>query len=133
MLSLGQSLTLGESQKAFNLLQKRLKPLEHYQPIPHDFYNLCYLTSAGTVHDAPGMKDWGGVIPEREKLVGMWMELTEGGLVSDPLGGRDVKGKMGGMGQGRLLTLMRQAVAWQVGNTKRRGERPWSVKSLVAA
>jgi hypothetical protein len=69
---------LGESQKAFNLLQKRLKPLEHYQPVPYDFYNLCYLTSAGTVHDAPGMKDWGGAGPERESLVSLWRELTDG-------------------------------------------------------
>jgi COMPASS component SWD3 len=74
------------------------------------------------------MKDWGGVIPEREKLVGMWVELTEG-VVGDVPGGRDVKGRMGNVKQGRLVTLMRQAVAWQVGNTKRRGEKPWTVKS----
>jgi hypothetical protein len=73
----------GESQKAFNLLQKRLKPLEHYQPVPYDFYNLAYLTSASTVHDAPGFRDWAGAAPERERLIGMWRELTEGDGLTD--------------------------------------------------
>lgn len=68
---------VGESQKAFNLLSKRLKPLEHYQPIPYDFYNLAYLTSAGTVHDAPGLRDWSGEALERERLVGTWRELMK--------------------------------------------------------
>lgn len=45
--------------------------------MPYDFYNLCYLTSAGTVHDAPGMRDWGGFGPERERLVGKWREIME--------------------------------------------------------
>lgn len=75
------------------------------------------------MHDAPGMKDWGGVIPEREKLVGMWKELTEGVPIGDAFGEKEK------VDQGRLVQLMRQAVAWQVGNTKRRGEKPWRVKS----
>lgn len=69
----------GESQKAFNLLQKRLKPLEHYQPVPKDFYELAYLTSASTVHDAPSFRDWEGAGPEREKLVHVWRELISRG------------------------------------------------------
>ena len=46
--------------------------------MPYDFYSLAYLTSASTVHDAPGLRDWAGAGPEREKLVGMWRELTDG-------------------------------------------------------
>lgn len=69
--------TIGESQKAFNLLQKRLKALEHYQPVPYDFYSLSYLTSASTVHDAPTFRDWAGVGPERDRLVGVWKELMD--------------------------------------------------------
>lgn len=115
----------GESQKAFNLLSKRLKPLEHYQPIPYDFYNLAYLTSAGTVHDAPGLKDWSGEALEREKLVGTWRELmkqTDGENQADDhaRSGRHVK-------EGRLEDLLRQAGAWQVQRAKGRAKGPWTI------
>ena len=110
------------------MLQKRLKPLEHYQPIPYDFFNLCYLTSAGTVHDAPGLKDWAGTGPEREKLVSMWRELTDAWS-----GGDDVVQQRERVPRGRLLALMNQAAAWQVGNAPRRGLRPWTVKSWVSS
>jgi hypothetical protein len=122
----GTKLTPGESQKAFNLLQKRLKPLEHYQPVPHDFYNLCYLTSAGTVHDAPGLKDWRGVGPERENLVSTWRALTDSG----PIGDAGVTARER-LPPGRLVVLMKQAAAWQVGAARRRGPRPWTIKSCA--
>jgi COMPASS component SWD3 len=116
----------GESQKAFNLLSKRLKPLEHYQPIPYDFYNLAYLTSAGTVHDAPGLKDWSGEALEREKLVGTWREMmksTDTDSTSTEQGHgrgrRNVK-------PGRLVELLKQAGAWQVQRARRRGSGPWT-------
>jgi len=119
--------SLGESQKAFNLLSKRLKPLEHYQPIPYDFYNLAYLTSAGTVHDAPGLKDWSGEALEREKLVGTWREMmksTDTGSTSTEQshgrGKRNVK-------PGRLVELLKQAGAWQVQRARRRGSGPWTL------
>ncbi|WVQ98866.1 hypothetical protein IAU59_005997 [Kwoniella sp. CBS 9459] len=95
-----------ESQKAFNLLQKRLKPLEHYQPVPYDFYSLSYLTSASTVHDAPTFRDWAGVGPERERLTGTWKELM-GSERNDSQKDRYVP-------PDRLRTLLRQAAAWQV-------------------
>lgn len=113
----------GESQKAFNLLQKRLKPLEHYQPVPYDFYSLAYLTSASTVHDAPGLRDWAGAGPERERLVQMWRELTEG---RRPVGSGDLVAPTD-----RLLTLLKQAVAWQVQNARPRGAGPWAVPTLL--
>ena len=115
-----------EVQKAFNLLQKRLKPLEHYQPFPYDFYNLCYLTSAGTVHDAPGLREWGGPGPEREKLVGMWRDLLESG---EGQASTSTDGPVAP--KGRLVHLMRQAVAWQVEHTRHRGHGPWTVTSLL--
>ncbi|WVR05318.1 hypothetical protein IAU60_002332 [Kwoniella sp. DSM 27419] len=96
-----------ESQKAFNLLQKRLKPLEHYQPVPYDFYSLSYLTSASTVHDAPTFRDWAGVGPERERLVATWKELM--GSERDAGSGDKF------VPPDRLRTLLRQAAAWQVG------------------
>lgn len=105
-------------------MQKRLKPLEHYQPVPYDFYSLAYLTSASTVHDAPGLRDWAGAGPERERLVQMWRELTEG---RRPIGTAELVAPTD-----RLVTLLKQAAAWQVANTRPRGTGPWAVPSLLA-
>lgn len=133
---------LGESQKAFNLLSKRLKPLEHYQPIPYDFYNLAYLTSAGTVHDAPGLRDWSGEALEREKLVTTWRELIKhlevDGEGSGPGagGGGGGRGGEGGMRQqvdaGRLEELLKQAGAWQIQRARQRGTGPWTITRYVS-
>lgn len=127
---------LGESQKAFNLLQKRLKPLEHYQPYPYDFYSLSYLTSAGTVHDVPSFKDWAGVEPEREKLVGMWRDLVEAEHLRPASSGSDVgrvvAGSHGTAEGGRLVQLLKQAGAWQVQHSRRRGKGPWRIASYVS-
>lgn len=121
---------LGESQKAFNLLQKRLKPLEHYQPYPYDFYSLSYLTSAGTVHDVPSFKDWAGVEPEREKLVGLWRDLVESEhLRPGPNTGSSVNGAS--LCEGRLVQLLKQAGAWQVQQSTRKGKGPWRISSLL--
>ncbi|WWC69280.1 uncharacterized protein I206_103218 [Kwoniella pini CBS 10737] len=113
-----------ESQKGFNLLSKRLKPLEHYQPVPYDFYSLSYLTSASTVHDAPTFRDWAGVGPERERLVGMWRELM---------------GSEKGVGQerpfvppNRLKTLLKQAAAWQISQVESASGRSLKTPSLLS-
>jgi hypothetical protein len=134
---------VGESRKAFNLLSKRLKPLEHYQPVPYDFYSLCYLTSASTVHDAPTMRDWGGAGPERERLMGMWREIVESRVGADgELTLIDARHKLRSCGGGeggegerphvppdRLRVLFRQAAAWQVSTAISRGKSPWTVKT----
>ncbi|KAL1411072.1 hypothetical protein Q8F55_002019 [Vanrija albida] len=118
-----------ESQKAFNLLQKRLKPLEHYQPVPYDFYSLAYLCSASTVHDAPGFRDWAGPGPERERLVAMWRELTDAESKSadstEPATTPPVP-------RDRLVTLLRQAAAWQIQASGDRSRGQWGVTSLLS-
>ncbi|ORY24960.1 WD40-repeat-containing domain protein [Naematelia encephala] len=120
-----------ESQKAFNLLQKRLKPLEHYQPYPYDFYALSYLTSASTVHDAPSFRDWGGVGVERERLVAVWREIMDGAGSID--GGSTDGREKRYVPPNRLVELFKQAVAWQVGHHGvRTGEtNAWTVHSLL--
>lgn len=122
--------TLGESQKAFNLLQKRLKPLEHYQPVPYDFYSLAYLTSASTVHDAPGLRDWAGAGPEREKLVAMWRELTDGARRGAAAFG-DSAAAARRVPKDRLLTLLRQAAAWEVTSTRPKTNGPFNIETLL--
>jgi hypothetical protein len=116
----------GESQKAFNLLSKRLKPLEHYQPIPYDFYNLAYLTSAGTVHDAPGLKDWSGEALEREKLVGTWREMMKSVDMDTGTDTNTEQKTRRNVKAGRLVELLKQAGAWQVQRARRRGSGPWT-------
>ncbi|KAN0061936.1 hypothetical protein ACQY0O_005931 [Thecaphora frezii] len=66
-----------EFQKAFTFLNKRLKPLEHYQPHSSEFRDLCYLLSAKAVTDAPSFASWEGVQPAREKLVMEFAAMLE--------------------------------------------------------
>ncbi|CAD6569238.1 MAG: hypothetical protein TREMPRED_005131 [Tremellales sp. Tagirdzhanova-0007] len=136
-----------ESQKAFNHLQKRLKPLEHFQPVPYDFLNLGYLTTASTVHDAPAMRDWGGVGPERERLVATWREIVQSGASRDdtslfgsspakvtrtyPGGGESGNKETVHIPPDRLKVLLRQAAAWQVSTARRKGTTPWAVPTLL--
>lgn len=121
-----------ESQKAFNLLQKRLKPLEHYQPVPYDFYSLAYLTSASTVHDAPGLRDWAGTSPEREKLAAMWRELTDASRINaNAIAASGQESPRRPVPRDRLLTLLKQAAAWQVDKAGPRGSAPYSISTLL--
>jgi len=83
--------------QAFNLLLRRLKPLEHYQSYPTEFRDLSYLLSARAVSEAGESFDgwkWGGPAEGREELVevlrGMQTHTTGGGSASD--GGRNEGG-----------------------------------------
>ncbi|CAI2185311.1 11560_t:CDS:10 [Funneliformis geosporum] len=91
---------------AFTFLNKRMKPLEHLQTTPNEFKDLCYLLTAKAVHDAPSFKNWEGVGPAREKLVEHFQNMLnfentdkDGSVYVPP---------------SRLLTLLRQAVAYQI-------------------
>ncbi|SPO27921.1 related to TAF5 - subunit of TFIID and SAGA complexes [Ustilago trichophora] len=66
-----------EFQKGFTFLNKRLKPLEHYQPHPSEYRDLCYLLSAKAVTDAPSFATWEGIQPGREKLVAEFAAMLE--------------------------------------------------------
>ena len=66
-----------EFQKGFTFLNKRLKPLEHYQPHSSEFRDLCYLLSAKAVTDAPSFATWEGIQPGREKLVMEFAAMLE--------------------------------------------------------
>ncbi|CAG8509359.1 158_t:CDS:10 [Ambispora leptoticha] len=92
-----------EVQKAFTFLNKRLKPLEHLQMNPNEFKDLCYLLTAKSVHDAPSFKNWEGI----EKLVEQFQNLLNIENADKDEGTVHVP-------PNRLLTLLRQAVAYQI-------------------
>ncbi|RKP12766.1 WD40-repeat-containing domain protein [Piptocephalis cylindrospora] len=100
-----------DHQRAFAHLTKRLKPLEHLRSTPDEFKDLAYLLTAKSVQDAPSFRDWDGIGPSREilvrKLQGMldFDHATLSPSPSDPLFHR--------VPEHRLLTLLRQAVAYQ--------------------
>ncbi|KAI9362948.1 WD40-repeat-containing domain protein [Zopfochytrium polystomum] len=93
-------------QKAFTHLNKRLKPLEHLSTTAQEFRDLCYLLTAKSVHEAPSFRTWEGIGPSREKLVELFqnmIDVEENDRERTPF----VPPK-------RLLTLLRQAVAYQI-------------------
>ncbi|ORY96519.1 WD40-repeat-containing domain protein [Syncephalastrum racemosum] len=95
-----------EIQKAFAFLNKRLKPLEHIQTKPNEFKDLCYLLTAKSIHEAPSFKNWEGVMAARENLVEQIQNMLDFETV-DRNGGRYIP-------PNRLITLLRQAVAYQI-------------------
>eukprot|EP00026_Physarum_polycephalum_P006258 Phypoly_transcript_06300.p1 GENE.Phypoly_transcript_06300~~Phypoly_transcript_06300.p1 ORF type:complete len:572 (+),score=66.81 Phypoly_transcript_06300:79-1794(+) len=95
-----------EYQKAFTYLTKRLKPLESRQTNIDEFRDLCYLLTCKSVQDVPNFKNWdGGKGSSREKLVEQYQSMLE----FDNTKSAGVK-----IPPTRLLTLLRQAVAYQI-------------------
>ncbi|ORE10923.1 WD40 repeat-like protein [Rhizopus microsporus var. microsporus] len=95
-----------EIQKAFTFLNKRLKPLEHFQTRPNEFKDMCYLLTAKSIHEAPSFKHWEGIMASREALVDQLNTILEF-ETADRSGNRHIP-------PDRLLTLLRQAVAYQI-------------------
>ncbi|CDS02671.1 hypothetical protein LRAMOSA00076 [Lichtheimia ramosa] len=95
-----------EIQKAFTFLNKRLKPLEHLQTRPNEFKDLCYLLTAKSIHEAPSFKNWEGIMGARENLVDQLQSMLDF-ETADRNGSRYIP-------PSRLLTLLRQAVAYQI-------------------
>jgi WD40 repeat protein len=93
-----------EIQKAFTHLNKRLKPLEHLQRTPQEFRDLCYLLTTKSVQDV--YKNWEGITIEREKLVDLFQ-----GMMETEINDRE---RVTFIPPERLITLLRQAVAYQV-------------------
>ncbi|OAJ37621.1 hypothetical protein, variant 1 [Batrachochytrium dendrobatidis JEL423] len=99
-----------EIQKAFTHLNKRLKPLEHLQTTPNEFKDLCYLLTAKSVQDSPLFKNWEGIGPSREKLAELFQSMIDYDE-GDREGAVYVPPK-------RLLKLLRQAIAYQMGSSR---------------
>ncbi|KAJ3216610.1 hypothetical protein HDU67_009217 [Dinochytrium kinnereticum] len=93
-------------QKAFTHLNKRMKPLEHLQTTPNEFRDMCYLLTAKSINDVMSFKNWEGIGPSREKLAEQFQNMIDVEMME-----RD--GTFA-VPPNRLLTLLRQAVAYQI-------------------
>ncbi|CAN0111977.1 unnamed protein product, partial [Phaeothamnion confervicola] len=97
-----------EYQKAFAYLNRRLKPMESTAAsTPTEFQSLCYLLTCKSVGDAPHFRGWQGVMAGRERLaddLARLVELESGGLIE----------QQDALPPHRLLTLVQQAVAYQI-------------------
>ncbi|KAI8979195.1 hypothetical protein BDF20DRAFT_868118 [Mycotypha africana] len=98
-----------EIQKAFTFLNKRLKPLEHFQTKPNEFKDMCYLLTAKSIHEAPSFKQWEGIMASREALVDQLQSMLEFETAD-----RTNQQHSRHIPPDRLLTLLRQAVAYQI-------------------
>ncbi|GAA96908.1 uncharacterized protein L969DRAFT_83284 [Mixia osmundae IAM 14324] len=107
-----------ETQKALNLLTKRLKPLEHYQSTPNEFRSLSYLLSAKSVHEDPAgsFRDWEGILPGREKLVAHFGHMLEVEKLA--------KDTQTYIPSRRLEELLDQAAAYQIQSCRHRTAKP---------
>ncbi|KNC74874.1 hypothetical protein SARC_12589, partial [Sphaeroforma arctica JP610] len=93
-----------EYQKAYTLMTRKLKPLEHYA-LPGEFRELCYLLTCSSLQDSPVFKNWDSPTAAREKLVMQADKLLE----VDHVVNEDVA-----VPPQRLQELLRQAVAYQI-------------------
>ncbi|KAJ3281957.1 hypothetical protein HDU79_010366, partial [Rhizoclosmatium sp. JEL0117] len=97
-----------EIQKAFTHLNKRLKPLEQFQTTPTEFRDLCYLLTSKSVQDVSSFKNWEGIAPSREKLVELFQTMLDSDLTNKQ------QSMSSFIPPHRLLTLLRQAVSYQI-------------------
>ncbi|KAJ2161054.1 hypothetical protein GGF46_001801 [Coemansia sp. RSA 552] len=96
-----------ESQKAFATLTKHLKPLESQQSFQGEFRDLCYLLTTKSIQDAPAFRNWDGIASSREKLAEYLQSILEFEIVGRESEHQHLK-------PNRLVTLLRQAVAYQI-------------------
>lgn len=122
-----------ESQKAFTILQRRLKELEAYARTPDEFRDLCYLLTCKSVSEAASFRDWDGVGASRAALVEQYSRLLEFDTFQ-----RDAYIPPGGNGAlerqvppGRLVHLLQQALAFQIGSSRHMPNAPPRIGTLL--
>ncbi|KAJ2520744.1 hypothetical protein H4217_001845 [Coemansia sp. RSA 1939] len=114
-----------ESQKAFTTLTKHLKPLESQQAFQGEFRDLCYLLTTKAIQDAPAFRNWDGIASSREKLAEYLQNILEYEIV-----GRENEQQL--LRPNRLVTLLRQAVAYQIESCQYHAESIPLVSSLLS-
>ncbi|KAI9506525.1 WD40-repeat-containing domain protein [Coemansia spiralis] len=114
-----------ESQKAFTTLTKHLKPLESQQSFQGEFRDLCYLLTTKSIQDAPAFRNWDGIASSREKLAEYLQNILEFEIVGRENEQQHLK-------PNRLITMLRQAVAYQIESCQYHSESIPSVPSLLS-
>ncbi|KAJ2813786.1 hypothetical protein H4S07_000406 [Coemansia furcata] len=113
-----------EAQKAFTTLNKHLKPLEAQQSVHGEFRDLCYLLTTKSIQDAPAFRNWDGIASARERLAEYLQSILEFEIV-----GRESEQQH--LRPNRLVTLLRQAVAYQIESCQYHAEAVPLVPSLL--
>ncbi|KAJ1725153.1 hypothetical protein LPJ53_000649 [Coemansia erecta] len=113
-----------ESQKAFTILNKHLKPLEAQQSFQGEFRDLCYLLTTKSIQDAPAFRNWDGIASSREKLAEYLQNILEFEIV-----GREEEPQH--LKPNRLVSMLRQAVAYQIESCQYHAEAVPLVPSLL--
>ncbi|KAJ2790619.1 hypothetical protein GGI18_001687 [Coemansia linderi] len=113
-----------EPQKAFTTLNKHLKPLEAQQSVHGEFRDLCYLLTTKSIQDAPAFRNWDGIASARERLAEYLQSILEFEIV-----GRESEHQH--LRPNRLVTLLRQAVAYQIESCQYHSEAVPLVPSLL--
>jgi len=99
-----------EQNKAFAFLKKRLKPFQQLKGKMREFQDLCFLLTCNQVNEAQSFKDWVGIESSRERLAEWCRQFisTNKLHLSRPTGGPPEPPP------GRLIHMLRQAVAYQI-------------------
>ncbi|KAJ2506971.1 hypothetical protein IWW47_001326 [Coemansia sp. RSA 2052] len=116
-----------EAQKAFTTLNKHLKPLEAQQSVHGEFRDLCYLLTTKSIQDAPAFRNWDGIASARERLAEYLQGILEFEIV-----GRESEQHHQHLRPDRLVTLLRQAVAYQIESCQYHADAVPLVPSLLA-
>lgn len=99
---------LGDYDRALKCLTQRLKPLESHVANANEFKDLCYVLTCKSVQQCDAFRHWDGARgTSREKLV----EQFESLLASEHL---TAANEPRAVPPNRLLTLVRQALAYQI-------------------
>ncbi|CAN8062671.1 unnamed protein product [Agarophyton chilense] len=121
-----------ERQKAFSILQRRLKELEAYARTADEFRDMCYLLTCKSVNDAPSFRHWDGVASSRAALVEQYSRLLEfdifrrDGCLNDEnlIEAADIPPT-------RLVHLLQQALAFQIGSSRHAPKLPPRIGTLL--
>eukprot|EP00004_Rigifila_ramosa_P020461 TRINITY_DN5305_c0_g1_i1.p1 TRINITY_DN5305_c0_g1~~TRINITY_DN5305_c0_g1_i1.p1 ORF type:complete len:658 (+),score=115.67 TRINITY_DN5305_c0_g1_i1:278-1975(+) len=115
-----------EFQRAFNLLTKRLKPLEAHQTQPREFSDMCYMLTCRSVQDSPSFRLWDGdIVAARERLVERFDRLLDPDRLESFSSTKPVP-------PNRLLHLLRQSALFQVQQARHHTQQIPRVTSLLS-
>lgn len=124
-----------DTQSAFSILQRRLKELEAYANTADEFRDMCYLLTCKSVAEAPSFRDWDGVAASRTALVEQYSRLLDFDMYQ-----RDVQTSISGSSgvldakevpPARLLHLLQQALAFQIGSSRHLPNTPPRIGTIL--